>query len=54
MLLFELCLVLHRGAGGGSMSVRVCRGRGRYGVYLRVCERGALPGASGGLWQYIY
>lgn len=60
LLLFELCLVLHWVAGGGSMGVCACvfvcmeGWRGGYGVYVRVYERGALPGASGGLWQYIY
>lgn len=31
------------GVRGGAVCVRTC-----------VCECGALPGASGGLWQYIY
>lgn len=35
MLLFELCLVLHRGAGGGSS---LCMGlRGVWCVCARVC-----------------
>lgn len=51
VLLFEVCLVLHRGAGGGS---GLCKVGGGLCMCMRVCERGALPGASGGLWQYIY
>ena len=34
---------------GGTVCVCVC-----VCVCLCVCERGALPGVSGGLWQYIY
>ena len=51
MLLFELCLVLHWGAGCVCMYVCLCVYGGEGGY---VCECGALPGASGGLWQYIY
>lgn len=45
----------HRAAGGGRMSVCASRG-GEGGIVCTysVCECGALPGASGGLWQYIY
>lgn len=56
VLLFEVCSVLHRGAGGGS-GLRKGVGGGEGGAVcmcICVCERGALPGASGGLWQYIY